>query len=246
MTHRCSRHSELTTDGAYSHALCIQVPNRRPRFHAKHPFWFLLMDAVPRGLGCQSAWVSFQAQGGYFFRRNQHCTTGLEAAVSERATRPRSRRLGNGQMFSVAGLFRERYGHVARPLEVPAARNPAPVAGIVVSASPATVLAGDPLGVEVRFVDPATGRTLTPDQPDVLFAPPARVFAVISQTADPNQGLTIELDPVDYGAYRVRPGALRRLGKLLLARLMAGAHLTRCTSLGHLCNRHAHGRQAVK
>jgi hypothetical protein len=72
MTHRCSRHSELTTDGAYSHALCIQVPNRRPRFHAKHPFWFLLMDAVPRGLGCQSAWVSFQAQGGYFFRRNQH------------------------------------------------------------------------------------------------------------------------------------------------------------------------------
>ncbi|MDQ6674244.1 MAG: lactonase family protein, partial [Chloroflexota bacterium] len=109
---------------------------------------------------------------------------------------------GNGQMFSVAGLFRERYGHVARPLEVPAALNPAPVAGIVLSASPVTVLAGDPLGIEVRFVDPITGRTLTPDQSDVLFAPPARVFAVISQAADPNQGLTVELDPVEYGVYR--------------------------------------------
>jgi hypothetical protein len=25
------------------------------------------MDAGPRGLGCQTAWVSFQAMGGYFF-----------------------------------------------------------------------------------------------------------------------------------------------------------------------------------
>jgi hypothetical protein len=49
--------------------------------------------------------------------------------------------------------------------------------------SPATVLAGDPLGVVVRFVDPGTGRTLMPDQWNVLFTPPARVFALMSQAA---------------------------------------------------------------
>jgi hypothetical protein len=35
---------------------------------------FAEMDAGPRGLGCQTAWVSFKAMGGYFFRRNQHRT----------------------------------------------------------------------------------------------------------------------------------------------------------------------------
>jgi hypothetical protein len=110
--------------------------------------------------------------------------------------------LGNGQLFSVAGLFREQYGHLARPPEVSVVTDPAPLAGIAARASPATVLAGDPLGVEVRFVDPGTGRTLKPDQSDVLFAPPAGVFAVISQTADPNVGLTVELDQVEYGSYR--------------------------------------------
>jgi hypothetical protein len=39
--------------------------------------------------------------------------------------------LGSDQMFSVAGLFRERYGHLARPLDVPAAVDPARVAAFV-------------------------------------------------------------------------------------------------------------------
>src|SRR5207249_9032930 len=42
--------------------------SRLPR---QAPLLVLLMDAGPRGLGCQTAWVSFQATGGYFFRRNQ-------------------------------------------------------------------------------------------------------------------------------------------------------------------------------
>jgi hypothetical protein len=108
----------------------------------------------------------------------------------------------NGQLFSIAGLFRERYGHLAHAFETPVDLNPAPVAGIAVSASPATALAGDPLSVEVRFVDPGTGRTLMPDQSNVLFTRPARVFALISHAADPNDGLTVELDPVEYGLYR--------------------------------------------
>jgi hypothetical protein len=110
--------------------------------------------------------------------------------------------LGTGQVFSVAGLYRERYGHAARPLQVAADLKPTPVAGITVSASPSAALAGDALGVEVRFVDPGTGRTLVPDQSDVPFAPPARVFAVVSQGADPDRGLTLELALVEYAVYR--------------------------------------------
>ncbi len=93
-------------------------------------------------------------------------------------------------MFSIAGLFRERYGHLARPPEVRPHSIRRRWRGIAVSASLGTVLSGDPLGVEVRFADPVTGRTLTPDQSDVLFALPARVFTVISKAADPKQGLT--------------------------------------------------------
>jgi hypothetical protein len=110
--------------------------------------------------------------------------------------------LGPGQVFSVAGLYRERYGHAAQPLQVPADLRPTPVAGITLSASPSAVLAGDALGVEVRFVDPGTGRALAPDQSDVQFAPPARVSAVVSQGADPDRGLILELQPVEYGVYR--------------------------------------------
>ncbi len=109
---------------------------------------------------------------------------------------------GNGQVFSVADLYRERYGRGARGLDTPADISPAAVAGISMGASPGVVLAGDPLAVEVRFVDPGTGRTLAPGQSDVQFAPPARVFVVVSQGADPDRGLTFELDPVEYGVYR--------------------------------------------
>lgn len=121
-------------------------------------------------------------------------SSGVEAATVDG--------LANGQVFSVAGLYRDQYGQVARPPGLPATLSSTPVAGMAVSASPSAVLAGDQLGVEVRFVDPGTGRTLAPDQSDVQFAPPARVFAVVSQGADPDQGLTLELEPVEYGVYR--------------------------------------------
>src|SRR5205085_4340773 len=45
------------------------------------PLLVLLMDAGPRGLGCQSARVSFQAKGGYFFARNQHKLRHQETAA---------------------------------------------------------------------------------------------------------------------------------------------------------------------
>jgi hypothetical protein len=49
----------------------------------------------------------------------------------------------NGQLFSVAGLFRERCGHLAEPLVTRGELHPVPVAGIAVTANPTTVLAGD-------------------------------------------------------------------------------------------------------
>src|SRR4051794_28320363 len=38
------------------------------RLPLQAPLLVLLMDAGPRGLGCQTAWVSFHATGGYVFR----------------------------------------------------------------------------------------------------------------------------------------------------------------------------------
>ncbi len=49
MPHRGSGHSQLATDGAYPDALRIQIPNRCPRFHAKHPFWSSSWTLVHEG-----------------------------------------------------------------------------------------------------------------------------------------------------------------------------------------------------
>src|SRR5438874_2127549 len=56
------------------------------------PLLVLLMDAGPRGLGCQTAWVSFQATDGYFFgssgivvKRVAWCQGEVDGTVWQRA-----------------------------------------------------------------------------------------------------------------------------------------------------------------
>ena len=49
MPPRRSADSKLPTDGAYPHALRLQIANRRPRFHTKHPFWSSSWTLVHEG-----------------------------------------------------------------------------------------------------------------------------------------------------------------------------------------------------
>jgi hypothetical protein len=48
-TYRSAGHSELATDSAYPHTLRLQIANRCPGFHAKHPFWSSSWTLVHKG-----------------------------------------------------------------------------------------------------------------------------------------------------------------------------------------------------
>jgi dipeptidyl aminopeptidase/acylaminoacyl peptidase len=111
--------------------------------------------------------------------------------------------LGNGQVSTVAELYRDRYGRSPRATDAARAAGTTfvPVAPMVVDVSPRQGVAGDAVTLEARFVD-AAGRTVEPGQADVRFEPPAHVVAILSRGADPNDRQTVPLDPASYAIYQ--------------------------------------------
>jgi len=109
--------------------------------------------------------------------------------------------LDAGQIFTVANLYAEQYGRSPQPAMADVQRTPfVPIAAMVVHTSPNTVVSGDTLALEARFVDPTTGSPLEPGQTGVEFEPPAHVFALVSSGNGP--ATTVQLDLADFGVYR--------------------------------------------
>jgi hypothetical protein len=107
--------------------------------------------------------------------------------------------LSGQQLFSVVDLYRDTYGRSPVAARPSTPRQP-PLAEMAVAVGPNTVVGGDAVAVELRFVDPS-GRALAPGQPDLRYEPPARVTA----TLEPRHGgerQTLELAGAAHGVYR--------------------------------------------
>ena len=111
--------------------------------------------------------------------------------------------VGTPHLISLADLNARAFGHApaSRTLPSRTAVDARPVAVLVVSAEPVTVLAGNPVTVEARFVDPMTGRALKAGQDAVRYDPPDRVVATLAYRGT-DTTVTIELEPVGHAVYR--------------------------------------------
>jgi DNA-binding beta-propeller fold protein YncE len=111
--------------------------------------------------------------------------------------------VGTPHLISLADLYARAFGHAPASGTLPSrtAVDARPVAVLVVSAEPVTVLAGNPVTVEARFVDPMTGRPLQAGQHAVRYDPPDRVVATLAYRGT-DTTVTIELEPVGSAVYR--------------------------------------------
>lgn len=117
--------------------------------------------------------------------------------------------LPNGMAWSLAELYRDTWGRAPAVAEIDGrkiAQVPAgdsePFAKLDVAVSADSVVAGDPVTVEARFLDPKTGGVVREGQEGVRFAPPDHVQATFSRGTDGEQDVTVVLTRAEYGVYR--------------------------------------------
>jgi hypothetical protein len=112
-----------------------------------------------------------------------------------------SESLPAARLVSLAELYRTAYGK--SPAAVPAGVGLPiqPIASMEVAVGPNTVVGGDAVAVELRFADPASGRTVEARQAGVRYEPPARVTATLLQRHARGEDRTVALDPAGYGVY---------------------------------------------
>lgn len=130
-------------------------------------------------------------------------TTGTEVAVSNEL-----RDAGEAYTtYSVAELYRKAWGvspaitgvdsgDLARSTKID------PYAKMSVSVSAASVMAGDPVTIELRYLDPKTGEPLTGDTDGVRYSEPGNVRALLSKNSSNTTAQTIVLVRSEYGVYR--------------------------------------------
>lgn len=114
-----------------------------------------------------------------------------------------------GTAWSLAELYRDTWGRapaIAGSGGRSTAKSPAgeadPFAKLDVSVNAASVVAGDPVTVEARFLDPATGEVVRSGQDDVRFTLPDHVQATFSRGVTSEEGVTIVLTQAEEGVYR--------------------------------------------
>jgi hypothetical protein len=71
---------------------------------------------------------------------------------------------------------------------------------MAVAVGPSTIVAGEEVAVELRFVAP-DGRAVAPGQPDVSYEPPTRVVAAL-EPRHGGEGRALELAGAGHGVYR--------------------------------------------
>ncbi len=104
---------------------------------------------------------------------------------------------------TLAELYSRTFGRAPASGTLPrsAPADARPIAALTASADPASVLAGHPVTIEARFVDPVTGRSLRRSQGDVRYDPPDRVIAALAYRGS-GEPVTVELEPAGHARYR--------------------------------------------
>lgn len=106
--------------------------------------------------------------------------------------------------YLLPALYQERYGRSPGGSEVAAAQasDLTPFASLTASVSPKSILSGDRVTVEARFVDPRSGATVVPGPGNLRYDTPDRVIATFSRGSSRDDDVTATLAPVGYGVFR--------------------------------------------
>lgn len=117
--------------------------------------------------------------------------------------------LPQGTVWSLAGLYRDTWGRAPEIAGVDAASiakvssgKVEPFASFEIAISKPSILAGDPVTVEARFVDPKSGEVVREGQDGVRFTPPDHVQATFNRGSDRTKDVQIVLTQAEYGVYR--------------------------------------------
>lgn len=117
--------------------------------------------------------------------------------------------LPTGMAWSLAELYRDTWGRApvvagidGRKIAQAPAGEAVPFARLEVAVSIDSVVAGDPVTVEARFLDPTTGAVVRDGQSGVRFTPPDHVQATFSRGAGREKEVTAVLTQAQYGIYR--------------------------------------------
>jgi hypothetical protein len=126
--------------------------------------------------------------------------TGIEVATVD---------IGNtSTAWSLADLYRDVYG-VSPPMSSAAGgvaggslRETWPFARLVVSVDPTSIIAGQPVTIEARYVDPLSGEPVRKGDGSLRFDPPDSIQATLSTGSGNGDRVTVALAPDGYGVYR--------------------------------------------
>ncbi len=102
---------------------------------------------------------------------------------------------------SLAQIYQAQFGRRPQMSDSGAAPS-APLARLDVSVDRTSILAGDAVTVDARFVDPGNGRLVQPDQTSVHFESPTQVTATFYHGQIGTDDVVVQLQRVDYGHYR--------------------------------------------
>ena len=102
---------------------------------------------------------------------------------------------------SLAQIYQAQFGKRPQMSDSGAAPS-APLARLDVSVDRTSILSGDMVTVDARFVDPGNGRLVQPDQTSVRFESPTQVTATFYHGQIGTDDVIVQLQQVDYGHYR--------------------------------------------
>jgi hypothetical protein len=125
--------------------------------------------------------------------------TSTGAELSATAALPRT------TVHSLGEVYRSMFGRGPTFPEPSAAPTIVP-ARLTVQAEPLMTLAGSPVQIEARFVDPRTGQTVSAGQSDVRYDPPAQVMAHAVRDAAGAEDVPVTLHQSALGVYRASVG----------------------------------------
>jgi hypothetical protein len=109
--------------------------------------------------------------------------------------------------YSVAEIYRDDWGVSpviagVDPGDLAVPEKVDPYATMSVRVSSDAVIAGDPVTVELRYLDPETGDPITEDADDVRYDEPQHIRALMSKNNSNTTEQTIVLARSEYGVYR--------------------------------------------
>ena len=109
-------------------------------------------------------------------------------------------------LHSLGEAYRSTFGRGPVVSEPSAAPTITPLARLTVNADPLTTLAGSPVQIEARFIDPRTGQTVSAGQSGVRYDQPARLVAHLVRDGAGLDEVPVTLHESAFGVYRSSVG----------------------------------------